>query len=328
MARLPFYLVDAFVLEDSAHAPPTTAPAAPPLPPSGNPAAVVLLPPGTPPLSDATHAALAADFNQAETAFVRLADDGGNPSGAAAAHGLRWFTPTAEVPMCGHATLAAAAALVEAGKLPEGHAAQFDTLSGRLVVARPAGGEGGSTTTTGGGGGGDGAPGHRLEMELPARPPTTDALPACASAVVDAVLAGSGTKPADVAFNADLAYLAVEVAGGGAAIRSLAPQPRALLAATGGAGGGVSGVLVLSVDAPTAYLRFFGPWIGIEEDAATGSAAAVAAPWLAARGVAGIDTIRQLSPRGGSMGVALVNGGDTVRLSAGVRVVVAGEVRL
>lgn len=86
---------------------------------AGNPAAVVL---AEADLSETLMRSIAAENNLSETAFVR-ADADGWP--------LRWFTPTAEVPLCGHATLATAAALAD-----RGHAGpfRFETASGRLTV--------------------------------------------------------------------------------------------------------------------------------------------------------------------------------------------------
>ena len=351
MPRLPFYLVDAFVVEAAAAAaaaapagcaepPPAapTAPTGPPPLPSGNPAAVVLLPPGTPPL---THSALAAEFNQAETAFVELGEgeEGGRPS----SFGLRWFTPTAEVVMCGHATLAAAGALAEAGRLPPGGEVGFDTLSGRLLVRRGEREEGEGEGEGEDGAGGCGPPTTALTLDLPARPPT-DALPACADALVAAVLAPA--SPAIVvvatAFNAALGYLAVEISGGPHAIAALAPSPAALLAAAPPGASPLCGLVVVSLDRDGgACWRFFGPWIGIPEDAATGSAAAVVGPWLVGRGLVGGGgggarapgssssfRARQLSGRGGAMEVGLVEGGRAVRLGARVCVRVSGEVRV
>src|SRR5688500_6381496 len=77
---------------------------------------------------DAWMQALAMENNQAETAFLQKTDD-------PARFGLRWFTPTMEVPLCGHATLASAHVLftelgVDAPRL------SFDTQSGPLMVER------------------------------------------------------------------------------------------------------------------------------------------------------------------------------------------------
>jgi hypothetical protein len=99
----------------------------------GNPAAVVLLDAGDE-LTDTNLQAIAEELNLSETAFVRAAA-GGDASGE---YGLRWFTPTNEVPLCGHATLASAHALFSHASrgalLPR--LLRFNTLSGQLTVER------------------------------------------------------------------------------------------------------------------------------------------------------------------------------------------------
>lgn len=90
---------------------------------TGNPAAVVLL--GSEWLPDETMAAIAAEQNLSETAFVRRGGDG--------ALGLRWFTPAVEVELCGHATLAAGWVVLQ-GSTHD--AVSFSTRAGALVVRR------------------------------------------------------------------------------------------------------------------------------------------------------------------------------------------------
>src|SRR5205085_12493229 len=80
---------------------------------AGNPAAVCLLSEDRP--ADWMQA-VAAEMNLSETAFVRPIEGG---------FGLRWFTPTVEVDLCGHATLASAHVLWESGQLPAAWAARF-----------------------------------------------------------------------------------------------------------------------------------------------------------------------------------------------------------
>src|SRR4029450_5495884 len=90
---------------------------------AGNPAAVLLMD-AVPP--DAVLQALAAGDNLAETAFIV-------PQGED--YRLRWFTPTVEVPLCGHATLASAAVVME--KLePRRESVVFHSMSGPLPVRR------------------------------------------------------------------------------------------------------------------------------------------------------------------------------------------------
>src|SRR5258708_33505709 len=91
---------------------------------AGNPAAVCLL-------TDERDAgwlqSVAQEMNLAETAFVMRRDGG---------FGLRWFTPTVEVDLCGHATLAIAHALWETGTLAQDEPARFWTKSGMLTCTR------------------------------------------------------------------------------------------------------------------------------------------------------------------------------------------------
>ena len=118
---------------------------------AGNPAAVCVL---REPVGEDWMRALAAEMNLAETAFV-------TPS-ASGAFGLRWLTPTTEVDLCGHATLASAHLLYETGELAEGEPARFDTRSGRLTVRRT---DDGTYT-----------------MDFPATPPVADDLAGLAEA--------------------------------------------------------------------------------------------------------------------------------------------------
>src|SRR4051794_14879768 len=90
----------------------------------GNPAAVVLL---DEPREAGWMQSVAAEMNLAETAFLEATDD-------PATFGLRWFTPTVEVDLCGHATLASAHALWEAGTVPM--RLRFRTRSGELIADR------------------------------------------------------------------------------------------------------------------------------------------------------------------------------------------------
>ena len=105
---IPVYQVDAFASHAFA----------------GNPAAVCLL---EQPRDAAWMQLVAREMNLSETAFLV-------PSGDV--WSLRWFTPTVEVELCGHATLASAHVLWESGRLPSPDTARFDTASGRLQAAR------------------------------------------------------------------------------------------------------------------------------------------------------------------------------------------------
>lgn len=106
MIELPFYQVDAFSA----------------LAFQGNPAAVCILPKM---LSDELLQSIAAENNLAETAFLLQESE---------LWKLRWFTPACEVPLCGHATLAAAHMLCQEMLVNQNEPIKFDTLSGMLTV--------------------------------------------------------------------------------------------------------------------------------------------------------------------------------------------------
>ena len=110
MSTLPLYQVDAFATKPFA----------------GNPAAVCIL---DAPRPDAWLQAVAAEMNLSETAFLL-------PPDASGAWGLRWFTPTAEVKLCGHATLAAAHVLWTERGVDAAQSLRFATLSGELMAER------------------------------------------------------------------------------------------------------------------------------------------------------------------------------------------------
>ncbi len=112
---------------------------------AGNPAGVCLL---AEPAEEAWMQHVAAELNLSETAFLYRAGD---------AYNLRWFTPAAEVDLCGHATLASAHILWESGELAAEREAVFMTKSGRLSAARKAG--------------------DQIELDFPAMPPQEAEVP-------------------------------------------------------------------------------------------------------------------------------------------------------
>src|SRR2546428_13157695 len=91
---------------------------------AGNPAAVCVLPAAR---DERWMQAVAREMNLSETAFLHREHD---------AWRLRWFTPTVEVALCGHATLASAHVLWQDGHLPEGAQARFTTKRGLLTADR------------------------------------------------------------------------------------------------------------------------------------------------------------------------------------------------
>lgn len=247
---------------------------------SGNPAAVCLL---DEPADPAWMQHVAAEMNLAETAFVVPQPD---------AFGLRWFTPTVEVDLCGHATLASAHALWQLGRVDKGSRIAFETRSGLLTAE---------------------ADGDRIAIELPARPvapcaapeglvPALGATPKQVSATVPAIAHGN---------------LVVEFFDE-SEVRALAPRFDRL-------GGYDFGVIVTARGngRHDFVSRYFAVPYGIDEDPVTGSAHCSLAPYWAERLGKTNFLAWQASSRGGELDVRLL--GDRVRLSGHAVTVLRGE---
>ncbi|MEE2703275.1 MAG: PhzF family phenazine biosynthesis protein [Myxococcota bacterium] len=200
--------------------------------------------------------AVAAELDLAETAFLlRKGDD----------FGLRWFTPTVEVPLCGHATLASAHAIWEAGRSDPEATLRFQTKSGLLEARRQ---------------------GDLIWLDFPALPPSPAAAP---PGLIEAL----GVRPSYVGRGSEMFFL-VEVESADA-VRALRPD-FATLAQVG------SGVIVTARadDARSDFVsRFFAPSHGIDEDPVTGAAHCTLGPYWAHKLQRQTVTGYQASARGG-----------------------------
>lgn len=254
---------------------------------SGNPAAVMPLPTWLP---DTVLQQLAEENNLAETAFYtsRLPPEAGMPPGNWPAYHLRWFTPMTEVVMCGHATLAAAAQIL-CDIQPGEDRVSFFTHSGWLRVDRTDDDE------------------YVLDLpavtSVPAEPDT-------------ALVAALGVEPVRVYSGADV----VVVVERERQVRELAPALSAFPKVQRGV------VVTAPGDEVDFVSRFFAPGVGVPEDPVTGSAHAQLAPLWSAELGRGRMTARQLSRRGGSLGVELVE--DRVLLTGRCRRYLDGVVTL
>ena len=252
---------------------------------TGNPAAVCLLAEDAPEPPARWMQQVAAEMNLAETAFVRPRPDGD--------FDLRWFTPVAEVRLCGHATLASAHVLWEEGRLAPDAPACFHTLSGMLTASRA-----------------EASAGATLTLDFPATPTQPTVPPA-------GLLAALGLEATAVETDGE-DYL-IELADE-AAVRAAAPDMAQLAQVE------ARGVILTArsdgLDADVVS-RFFAPRVGVPEDPVTGSAHCRLAPYWAAR--LGTTTLRavQASARGGKLHVELR--GDRVRLAGQALTVLRGE---
>ena len=241
----------------------------------GNPAAVCLL--------DEPGAAewmqnVAAEMNLPVTAFVVPRLDGG--------FDLRWFTPAIEIQLCGHATLASAHALWEAGRLAEDKEARFYTLSGWLIASRN---------------------GDRIEMDFPALSADKAELPR-------SVEESLKIEPQAVCFNGRQdgpGKFLVELESE-SAVRNLKPDFEKLRRAVN------AGIIITAPGDSRGnpkydfVSRYFACYAGIDEDPVTGSAHCMLAPYWAAKLGRAEMSAYQASARGGEVSVRL--NGDRVIL--------------
>lgn len=236
---------------------------------AGNPAAVCML---TKWRGDAWLQAVAAEMNLSETAFL-VRRSGGD-------FDLRWFTPTTEVALCGHATLASAHVLWSYNILEPDREARFHTQSGLLTAAKD---------------------GDRITMDFPAEPDTRVAMP-------DVIVQALGTVPTYCGKNR-LDYL-VEISSEDD-VRNLRPDLRLLETLD------CRGVIVTARAKPGGDVdfvsRFFAPAAGVPEDPVTGSAHCCLGPYWQRRLRKSKLTGYQASPRGGTVGVEVA--GERVKLA-------------
>jgi PhzF family phenazine biosynthesis protein len=248
---VPLYQVDAFAARPFA----------------GNPAAVCLLDQAG---DDAWMQAVAAEMNLSETAFLHPERDGFR---------LRWFTPTVEVALCGHATLASAHVLWQTGRLRSEQEARFHTRGG-LLTAR--------------------LDGDWIEMDFPAvQPEPADPPPS--------LLAALGVRSL-ATYRAGPDYI-VELASE-ADVRAARPN-LALVAQVEARG--VAVTAPASLEGFDIASRFFAPAAGIPEDPVTGSLHCALAPLWSPRLGKPELTAYQASARGGVLRLRLA--GDRVLLS-------------
>lgn len=245
---------------------------------AGNPAGVCLLLNGE--QNEGWMQNVALEMNLSETAFLSPQEDG---------WGLRWFTPTVEVDLCGHATLACAHVLFSQGLAAPGETINFYTQSGLLTARKD---------------------GDWLELDFPAEPPWAEGI---SPEIIEAL----GVKPLFTGRNR-IDYL-VEVATE-QEIVALKPHMGRLAELT------QRGVMVTAPASREGYdfvSRFFAPGIGIDEDPVTGSAHCCLGPFWQEKLHKDTFLAWQASCRGGAVRVHL--DGDRVKLGGQAVLVIQGE---
>jgi PhzF family phenazine biosynthesis protein len=247
---------------------------------AGNPAAVCVLDRHR---EDSWMQKLAQEMNLSETAFVQQQEDGYN---------LRWFTPTTEVPLCGHATLASAHVLWSEGYLAEDKIARFHTQSGVLVAKKE---------------------GEWIELDFPVVISEQIETPPGLVQALDV--------PIKLVFQNSLSYFLVEVESEGL-VKQMQPNFDLLKNLAG-----VGAIVTSLTHQGSEYdfvSRFFAPGVGIDEDPVTGSAHCCLAPFWRDRLGKNELLAYQASSRGGTIKVRY-DGGDHVFLGGQAVTVFRGE---
>jgi PhzF family phenazine biosynthesis protein len=224
--------------------------------------------------------AVAREMNLSETAFLLCEGEGFR---------LRWFTPAAEVELCGHATLASAHVLWEEGVLLPSRTARFATKSGELRASRR---------------------GDLIELDFPAKPEQPAEPP-------ENLLEALGVKPLYLGRN-QFDYLVL--LDSEEAVRAVSPDFVLLRTVT------VRGVIVTAPSARPEFdfvSRFFAPAVGVDEDPVTGSAHCCLGPFWARRLGKNELVGHQVSARGGVVHVRVA--GDRVLLGGRAVTVLRGE---
>jgi len=247
---------------------------------SGNPAAVCIV---TDAIDDHLMQQIAMEMNLSETAFLQKKDAGFD---------LRWFTPTTEVDLCGHATLASAHVLWESGLLPKDTTATFHTRSGVLKATHATEG---------------------ITLDFPAQPPEeTDAPPA----LIDSLNA----QPVYAGYNGTDYLFVVEDED---TVLSLTPDFRQMREVD------MRGVIVTapSNNPGIAFMsRFFAPAAGVDEDPVTGSAHCCLGPYWSQQLGKTTMQAHQASRRGGKLQVTLKN--NRILLTGNAITVLEGQLLL
>jgi PhzF family phenazine biosynthesis protein len=244
----------------------------------GNPAAVCIL---KEPGDDGWRQDVAREMNLSETAFLEKRADG--------SYTLRWFTPSVEVDLCGHATLASAHILWESGELASGERAVFHTRSGILYALKK---------------------GDWIEMDFPSEPERPADAPAELIGALGVKALYTGRNRFDYLVEVDHEDT----------VRGLNPDMTRLKKVD------MRGVIVTSRSRSAGYdfvSRFFAPAVGVDEDPVTGSAHCCLGPYWG--GKLGKKTLGayQASLRGGVLRVGLK--GDRVLIGGQAVTVLRAE---
>ncbi|XP_054720406.1 phenazine biosynthesis-like domain-containing protein 1 [Uloborus diversus] len=290
-STLPIFIVDAFTKKPFA----------------GNGAAICLVS-YQEEISNEMKQKMGAEMNLSETAFISIIKKGDTFQNGNRFK-LQWFTPTCEVSLCGHATLASSAVLFTVcGN--ESQIIEFETLSGVLKAKR--------------------LPDGRIEIDLPAY----ESVPVDMEIYGDVVKAAIGSISPQAVVLSYSKKLLIQLPDNLTRhqLESLKPKQSELLEASSN----VVGVIITLKSSGKDNCcdeegnsfdfisRYFAPWLGVFEDPVTGSAHSVLGPYWSKILKKNKLYARQCSPRGGNLHVECLQ--DRVHVSGNATIVVQGQI--
>ena len=278
--KIPIWTVDAF----------TSSPF------SGNPAAVCLLDEDIP---DSIKQSIAAEMNISETCYVTKLE--GSSFSTGQMFGLRWFTPTNEVPLCGHATLAAATVLFRVSK-NKNHIVKFETLSGILEARRKD---------------------EKVVLDLPVNRPES-VQPGEFEALVKEASCGLPVKETLLSPTTRKLLIRLEDSVTLERLQQVSPDISKFCQLE--SSGKVAGVILTAKSTEYDFIsRYFAPWNGISEDPVTGSAHTVLGPYWSNLLKRETMVAKQCSRRGGVLELFL-SGPDRMEVAGDAVIVLEGAI--
>lgn len=272
---------------------------------AGNPAAVCLVrKPIADRLDEITLTKIAAEMNLSETAFV--VEEGTSKFETGSEFTLRWFTPTCEVNLCGHATLATSAVLFH--KLGSPHQElRFRSKSGILKAAKS---------------------GDEITLDFPLNPCTPVQHKADLQPLINAAVGSTPLQDVQYSPTTKKLLLRFPDTFTRTELENLSVDPQSLVNAPQKGEFPVKGVILTLRSTEYDFIsRYFAPWVGIPEDPVTGAAHTVLASYWSEQLGKKQLLARQCSARGGDVRVEIGEGGR-VYLSGRAYIIMEGKLML
>ncbi|RWS02505.1 phenazine biosynthesis-like domain-containing protein, partial [Dinothrombium tinctorium] len=252
-------------------------------------------------ISDHVKQKIAAEVNLSETAFVSRLND--------CEYRLRWFTPTVEVDLCGHATLATAFVLFNVNK--QLNQLTFRTKSEKLLRAQ-------IDRVT-----------QMISLQFPSNPPKaiTSNFFSYLPKIIENVVCGVDVSVNTLLYSQETKKLIIHLANDVDCLRKIKPNFEKLLSVEQNDKiRGVSVVVEGDGESIDFHSRYFSPWNGLNEDPVNGSSHTILTPYWCGLKRKSVVVAKQESRRGGILFCKLMS--DCVQLSGKCNAMIAGKLRI